>query len=149
MPHRDAAVNPPPQKSFRLAGDHTPIAAGAAGDGAVSQKGLVGHMSDLHATSDVPGGDRTAPLEDELGAEVGIAIDREALRALRRGVRFRDSRPYDARCSYVAAARHERAVRRALSPPGSAPPWARTAAPDTVPESRRGRRRSALRSIAR
>ncbi len=37
-------------------------------------------------------------------AEPGAAIDRQAILALRRQVRFQDGRPYDARCSKVAAA---------------------------------------------
>jgi hypothetical protein len=36
--------------------------------------------------------------------ELSAAIDRQAILALRRQVRFRDGRPYDARCSRVAAA---------------------------------------------
>jgi hypothetical protein len=36
--------------------------------------------------------------------EPGAAIDRNAILALRRRVRFQDGRPYDARCSKVAAA---------------------------------------------
>lgn len=36
--------------------------------------------------------------------EPGAAIDRQAILALRRQVRFQDGRPYDARCSNVAAA---------------------------------------------
>ncbi len=37
-------------------------------------------------------------------AESGAAIDRKAILTLRRRVRFQDGRPYDARCSKVAAA---------------------------------------------
>ena len=37
-------------------------------------------------------------------AEPGAAIDRQAILTLRRQVRFQDGRPYDARCSNVAAA---------------------------------------------
>src|SRR6266852_609865 len=37
-------------------------------------------------------------------AEPGAAIDRKAILTLRRRVRFQDGRPYDARCSKVAAA---------------------------------------------
>ena len=37
-------------------------------------------------------------------AEPGAAIDRQAILTLRRQVRFQDGRPYDARCSKVAAA---------------------------------------------
>ena len=36
-------------------------------------------------------------------AEIGAAIDRQAILTLRRQVRFQDGRPYDARCSKVAA----------------------------------------------
>jgi hypothetical protein len=36
--------------------------------------------------------------------EPGAAIDRQAILTLRRRVRFQDGRPYDARCSKVAAA---------------------------------------------
>jgi len=36
--------------------------------------------------------------------EPGAAIDRQAILALRRQVRFQDGRPYDGRCSKVAAA---------------------------------------------
>jgi hypothetical protein len=37
-------------------------------------------------------------------AEPGAAIDRKAILTLRQRVRFQDGRPYDARCSKVAAA---------------------------------------------
>src|SRR6266849_5620619 len=37
-------------------------------------------------------------------AEPGAAIDRKAILTLRQQVRFQDGRPYDARCSKVAAA---------------------------------------------
>src|SRR5712671_5376488 len=37
-------------------------------------------------------------------AEPGATIDRKAILTLRRRVRFQDGRPYDARCSKVAAA---------------------------------------------
>ena len=36
--------------------------------------------------------------------EPGAAIDRQAILTLRRQVRFQDGRPYDTRCSKVAAA---------------------------------------------
>jgi hypothetical protein len=58
--------------------------------------------------------------------EPGSAIDRQAILTLRRQVRFQDGRPYDARCSKVAAAleaqfgwphprRHRQSVRVSLA----------------------------------
>ncbi len=37
-------------------------------------------------------------------SDLGAAIDRKAILTLRQRVRFQDGRPYDARCSKVAAA---------------------------------------------
>jgi hypothetical protein len=37
-------------------------------------------------------------------SDLGAAINRKAILTLRQRVRFQDSRPYDARCSKVAAA---------------------------------------------
>src|SRR5215472_10580165 len=48
--------------------------------------------------------DITMSREGASHAEPGAAIDRKAILTLRRRVRFQDGRPYDARCSNVAAA---------------------------------------------
>src|SRR5437588_12984043 len=51
-----------------------------------------------------PGCRDTVLRRSQAMTELGAAIDRKAILALRRRVRFQDGRPYNARCSKVAAA---------------------------------------------